>query len=269
MKEVKSELRVINPKVAEEMLKRNISNRRLNIEHIRSLSKQMKDGKWLFDGAPIKFSSAGGLLDGQHRLNAIIRSKTSQKFLILTNIDSEAFKVMDTGRKRTSSDILGIKGYENTGGLSAAIKFILSHKKGLNAIKANDTKSITNTEILEFVEKNPIIIDLYKECAPLYKTFSRILPISIICAYRFLFNEKNVNDAKNFWIGVCTGLNLEEDSPLKALRDKLTYNKINRVEMNRKEKKAYIIKAWVAYRLKKKIKLLRYSPEREKYPEII
>jgi hypothetical protein len=77
---MRTEVREINPTIAKEMLKRNFNNRKLNETHIRNLSNQMKLNNWLFDGTPLKFDKYGRLLDGQHRLNAVIESNKQIKF---------------------------------------------------------------------------------------------------------------------------------------------------------------------------------------------
>ena len=95
----------------------------------------MISGKWLFDGQPIRFDSDGFLLDGQHRLNAIVKSGTSQKFLIIKGLQNETFKVMDTGKNRNGSDALSILGIKYSADIASACRIILNYNDGNYAVK--------------------------------------------------------------------------------------------------------------------------------------
>jgi len=264
---MKTEVREITPTVANEMLKRNINNRKPSESHIGFLSKEMRVGNWKFDGQPLRFSDNGGLLDGQHRLYAIVKSKTTQKFLVLTGINSDAFHVMDTGKQRTGGDVFGINGVQNAKLCAAAVKIIMSHNRGHNA-GAGDSK-ISNTDLWEFFNENRVIEDIVKSSHALYLEFNRVLPLTAIVAFRFLMSEKNVLDSDNFWRSVCSGLALEKDSPERVLRQKLIADKVSKSNLPFREKKAIIFKAWNAYRTKKVVKFLRWNKETEKFPTIL
>lgn len=268
---MKTEIRTITPKVATQMLKRNTGNRKLTESHMRFLSSEMKKGNWLFDGQPIRLTSGGAILDGQHRLNAVVNSGTSQKFLIVSGIPTSSFKVMDTGKVRSGSDVLSIKGYDNYAQLSAAVKFILSHNLGNNSdgSATNGSNKISNSDILNFAEATPGLKDIMRESNSLYKSFNKVLPSSQIGAYKYLFNQKDVVKSKSFWDEVCNGLGLVKGSPAKVLRDRLLKDKIDKTSLPSREKKALVIKAWNAYRQGKDIKFLRWNKESEKFPEII
>ena len=264
---MKSELRLITKSIAEQMLKRNFNNRRITDSHVEFLSQQMIKGQWLFDGQPIRFTTDGRLLDGQHRLSAVVKSDTSQQFLIVTGIESNAFKVMDTGRVRNAGDVLSIEGVSSYTNVAATIKSILNHKSGLNS-KGGESHKTTNTDILNFFNDNKSIEQMVVDNTKLYISFNRVLPLSIISSMMFLMNEKNAVYSESFWKKVCNGTGLEDGSPIKALRDKLINDKLSKTKMTIRDKRAVIIKAWNFYRLDKKIKLLKFDSDREKFPLI-
>lgn len=47
---MKTEVKIINPFTAQEMLKRNNGNRSLSPTHVANLANQMRRGQWIFDG---------------------------------------------------------------------------------------------------------------------------------------------------------------------------------------------------------------------------
>tara|TARA_R110002020_G_scaffold473701_1_gene703349 strand:- start:462 stop:1265 length:804 start_codon:yes stop_codon:yes gene_type:complete len=267
---MKTEVRKITPSIAEEMLKRNVSNRGLNTNHVKGLSKEMIDGNWMFDGQPIRFSENGGLLDGQHRLSAVVKSGLSQEFLILTGISSEAFKVMDSGKTRSGADIFSIDGVTNYALAAASCKLILIHKKGSNRLTDGSERiRISNTSMLSFYNETPTLKKWVSEAGHRRANFSNVLTATEISALSFLMGERNTTDSEMFWDSLCSGLGLLKGSPILALRNKLIKNKLSDLKMTAVYKKAIIIKAWNYYRLSKNITYLNYSSEKESFPTIL
>ena len=84
---MKTEIKEITPDLAFEMLKSNTLNRPLKKSLIEYYASQMKSGQWRLTGQGISISDANELIDGQHRLAAIVKSKTTQKMLIIHNLD--------------------------------------------------------------------------------------------------------------------------------------------------------------------------------------
>ncbi|PHR23599.1 MAG: hypothetical protein COA36_16845 [Desulfotalea sp.] len=261
-----TEVKDVTPKIAREMLSMNEINRNLNDRHVLFLSKEMKNGNWMFDGSPIKFSKDGLLLDGQHRLSAIIRSNTTQKFLIVIGISNDAFKVMDTGKLRSSADALNIKGVPSYTTVAACAKFILNNQKG-RRWAGGDEKTST-TEIITWYENNKEIIELIKDGSRLQSLFSNIMTKAPIASWLYLFGEVDSKDASLFMNKLCTGLDLEINSPIFLLRKRLTEDKINKYKIPMKDKTALMIKAWNYHRLGKTPKFLRFSRNTETFPVI-
>lgn len=243
---MKTEVREVTPNVAKEMLKRNGNNRKISDNHVTFLAKEMTNKNWLFDGSPIKFSEGGLLLDGQHRLSAVVKSNTAQKFLVLTGVDSEAFKVMDTGKNRNAADIMSIKGIEYSAAVAATIRIIIKLKNGIASRGGKNRPS--NTEVLDFYYDNLEISRFIKESQVLYNEFDKVIPLSTIAAFKFLMAERSIVHSEEFWNKLCTGLGLESDSPIKLLRRRLISDKIARSSLPATEKNAIIIKTWNSFR---------------------
>ncbi len=268
---MKTEIRDITPKVAMDMLKRNVSNRKLSKAHANFLAKEMMIGNWTFDGQPIRFSEAGGLLDGQHRLTAIVESDSTQKFLVVTGINSEAFAVMDTGKNRSGGDVFSINGVKNPNSCAAATKIILLHHNGRNSTRGGLKGRVkpSNTDLINYFNEHKDIEQLVADSNNLYLSFQKILSLSVIAGYKYLMAERDVVASEDFWRKVCTGLGLEEGSPIIALRNKLMQDKMSKASLPATEKKAIIFKAWNAYRKGEKVQFLRWNKENESFPELI
>ena len=109
------ELEVITPERALELLELNTLNRPLDQRHIERIATQIKTGKWQFNGDTIKISGDGNIVDGQHRLWAIVEAKKPVETLVVHDVPREAFATIDTiSKPRGGADILalnGVKGY--------------------------------------------------------------------------------------------------------------------------------------------------------------
>lgn len=264
---MKTEVREVTPDVAKQMLKRNGNNRKISDNHVGFLAKEMNNGNWLFDGSPIKFSEGGVLLDGQHRLNAVIKSDTSQKFLVVTGIDSAAFKVMDTGKNRNTADIMSVEGIKYPSDTAAAARIIIKMKKGRASVGGVDKPS--NTEVLDFYYANLEIGRFIKESQILYNEFSKVTPLSTIAAFKFMMAERSITHSEEFWNKLCTGIGLEDGDPIKFLRKKLLTDKINRASLPAAEKNAIIIKTWNAFRRGNTLKRTVAWKKGEKFPKLM
>lgn len=102
-----SEMVTITPAMALKWLENsNIRNRPLSQNHINKLARDMKNGHWKQTHAGIAFDPSGVLLDGQHRLWAIVESETTQSMMVVYNVPKNAVMFIDSGRSRTVVDIL-------------------------------------------------------------------------------------------------------------------------------------------------------------------
>ncbi len=264
---MKTQVRTITPEVAQEMLTKNYNNRKLNKTHVRFLKNQMKNGLWVFDGQPIRFDKSGRLLDGQHRLNAVLESGVSNDFLVVSGLSSDTFEVMDTGKNRSASDVLSMSGAAYSCDISAVAKNVhsINIKHFSHGVKAD---TLTNKQVLRWYDDNKNVEDCIRTADILCKKFNKVISRSDITTFIHLFNERNVIDSEIFMRKLCTGLDLRETSPIYALRNRLISNKVSKYKITKKEKFALIIKSWNSFRKGEDVKRLAFY-ESEKFPVII
>lgn len=140
-----------------EMLERNTLNRPLNDQHVKRISKQIIEGKWRFNGDTIKFSHNKEILDGQHRLWAVIEAKVPIKTAVIYGIEPEAFATIDTLRKpRSGADVLALHGatrYRQY--TSAALQWLLRWQRGIIETYQKPANRIENSDIEMIYRDNP------------------------------------------------------------------------------------------------------------------
>jgi len=116
------EITKITPELASKWLEANFkNNRQIRQARVDAYASDMAAGNWTFTGEAVKFSIDGSLIDGQHRLSAIVASGKSIKMLIVKGVKPAAMTAMDTQMGRTLSNVLAIQSYENPGSLASAI----------------------------------------------------------------------------------------------------------------------------------------------------
>jgi len=98
---------LITPDMASRWLQDgNTANRHLVASYAERLARDMKEGRWVLTHEGIAFDPHGRLLDGQHRLKAIVLAGVAIDMFVWFNITPAALLAINTGRKRTLVDSL-------------------------------------------------------------------------------------------------------------------------------------------------------------------
>ena len=111
---LETELVRITPAMAEQILAQNVElNRRLNNALVARYAADVVNGDWHEANAEtIKIAPDGTLLDGQHRLSAVVESGRTVRFLVVRNVDPAALATVDTGKARSFADVLHMQGHQ-------------------------------------------------------------------------------------------------------------------------------------------------------------
>lgn len=94
------EIELITPEKAAAWLANNAGNRPLRERRAAAYAKAIDDGKWVLTPDPIALGKRGRLLNGQHRLRAIMMASTPVRMAVAYDVPDEAFAVMDAGLPR-------------------------------------------------------------------------------------------------------------------------------------------------------------------------
>ena len=261
----------ITPIVAGELLMLNSRNRPKNQRHVTFLADQMKAGTWEMAADPIRVSESGVLLDGQHRLYAVIESDITQRMVVVRGLEDKTFHVMDTGRMRLAADVLAIGGHANSRLLASVARMIISYKRGNFAnTLANAGRvaglTVTNGEIDAFASQydlQPFVLQ-----AKSWYTAWRIFTGSEYGFFYFILSEVDSAAAFEFLGALSLGADLPADSPIFLLRKKLEQYRlgVKKISITPTEKLGLIFKAWNLYRKDKTATYLNFNKEKEEVP---
>lgn len=263
----------VTPHLAMELMKRNSLNRPLKKRTVALYTQEMKQEAWVFNGDSIRFSKTGRLLDGQHRLAAIIESNTTQIFNIQLGLDDDTFDKMDIGKGRNATDTLAMAGYKNPAALQAAIKIVDLYDRNIlkDSKVLEKVKRMSNSDILEWMEYHKE--ELMKECVERgvkYRSKGPFFGAGTWAAFDYMFSRKDAEASERFLSKLSTGedISTTKEPAIYLLRQKLLNMQLTKgVKVDTTNKYALMIKAWNYYREGKDPKRLYWSPE-EEFPKI-
>ena len=268
----------VTPPVAEGWLEENRSNRPLRDDKIDRYATLMQKGDWMLSPDAIAFDYNGALINGQHRLHALVRSGTTQDMLVIWNLHPRAKQISDVGIKRTAADALAMEGYPNPGDLAAACRLVVLWDDG----RLENCNRYNNVENLEVVRAAAKCANRMQDSIAFAISHKRDLQKlkmdrSAVVFCHFAYTPTFGRRAEEFLDKLATGVGIEDwseggetyKSPVKLLRDRLQKDITSEGSLNRDEKLAYLIKAMNAYCTKEKIKRLRYFKDQgDLFPEL-
>ncbi|HOQ60971.1 MAG TPA: hypothetical protein PKZ08_10145 [Vicinamibacterales bacterium] len=110
----------VGPDLAARWLEGNVRNRRIDQKHVDCLAQEMKAGRWKASHQGIAFDTSGTLVDGQHRLWAILQSGCTIRLAVSFNLPPESIDTIDGGKARTVVDRLVLGGTLGAEGVTKA-----------------------------------------------------------------------------------------------------------------------------------------------------
>ena len=146
------ELETISPALAEIYLARNMEkNRHKRNTKIRTYAQDMKTGHWEIDTPDniISFNVNGELVNGQHRLEAIIESGTSVDRWVWRDVP-ETVHMFDRGTPRSTSDTLQIRGFNRDIATSTTIAMVRKLNEYVYGVSTRWTDDVVGDYLQEF-----------------------------------------------------------------------------------------------------------------------
>jgi hypothetical protein len=255
--EVKVRIATLTPRLAGQLLQRNTHNRSVSTARVDQYAADIRNGNWRMNGEAVKIAHTGQILDGQHRLMAILEADQPIETLFITGLAPEAQETMDQGRSRTLGDVLKLRGEKDYYNLGAATRMVCLYERDGLPFQAPFKAAPTVHEALRTLERNPDLRDSVKLASSLRRT--ALIPVSTIAGVHYLFAIVSADDANDFMTKLLRGENLTADSPIYVLRDRLMVDLQERA-LQPKVKLAFVIRTWNAYQQGEHIKRLMWTP---------
>jgi hypothetical protein len=222
----------ITPKLAIKILENNHDNqRRVRNYIVNSYKEAIISGLWKSsNGESIKFSNKNKLIDGQHRLLAIEKSKKTIYILVITGIEDSNIRTIDNGLKRSLSDVLRLnekaKYKINLNSFSAFINYFhysrqIAKRKDSNITVDNSqirlTYKLSTSQALNLYDNLPNIDNTVAQFTNIYNSkIQKRIPQSIAFLMYYLFNNVNSNVTFTILKTLETGVPFDSDKGAKS-----------------------------------------------------
>lgn len=263
---------VITPALAKLWLQTRKKQRNIYARHIQNLAHKMAIGDWQdLNGDTIVFDRNGNLIDGQHRLYAVIESNIHITSGVLLGVEPTRIFSIDSGNKnRGFKDLLEITGTkENSALIATALKYLYYYRKKV-ARASNNYQIIPSTQELNNLwEKNRTIQNSIPHALPT----KGLLPPSFSIFLHYVCSEIDQKTADDFFHRLSFGTGKDDrhkGCPIAALRRQLLDSLLSRQrKLTLTQKMAITIIAWNNYREGNNTKILRYisrGPRKQKFP---
>lgn len=120
----------VSPEMAQVILHKNTSNRKINIRGLSTRMRDIVDGKWELTGHGIVIAKTGELNDGQHRLWAAMLTGRNIKIPIFYGAQRASVRFIDSGIVRSNADRFHFSGVKNATSVSSIVSRIYAVEHG-------------------------------------------------------------------------------------------------------------------------------------------
>lgn len=271
MEKIGIEIVAVTPDMAREWLGFNTHNRNVRGRVVAGYAADMKNGDWKLNGETVKFAGDGMLLDGQHRLHAVIEADLTVPMLVVRGLDATAQDTMDDGVTRKFSDALRLRGIPSYTSLAAIVRRVALWEAS-GDFMFNTNVHPTKAQLFATLESHPSLRETAKHAEQIARNCG--LPTSIVglCMWMFSKIPGTEEDVEFFFARLADFQGLAKGDPIYELRKAVEQSKSVRGERSVKYLAAITIKAWNAYRKGDTVGLLRFTTggaHPEKFPEPI
>jgi len=203
---------MITPFVAKELLKANVHNRKISGLTVKKYINEMESGEWMLSPQGIGFNDKGELIDGQHRLQAIIDSNITVPILVVTGLPIRTQEKVDRQKKRSLYDVFYLAGYADNRREVQIATFLTLLRRGVT--KYSDYSDSEVRECLECHREsiNKIIIETKAKSGN--RGFGRVGFLGACVLYYEIDRDK----ATDFIRKVISGSMITYDNPAMRLR---------------------------------------------------
>lgn len=244
----------------------NAGNRNLRPRVVTRIAEDIRNGDWQVNGETIKFTDDFHLVDGQHRLAAIVEADTAVQAAIAFGVPADHQVTVDTGAARVLGDVLKLRGETNCNTLASAAR--LGYLLDTEGVAASAV-SPSNQQVIRWLDENSSIKEFStgRSYSSNPRAWTAKAPKSKVMALDYLFSrdcDPILSEA--FWMSVLQGEgeDMYEGNPAFTLRRHLLHaGQSRRRSLPAQLLVAIIIKAWAAYQAGETVKILRWVPRYE------
>jgi hypothetical protein len=255
-----SEIVMVTPSMATLWLTLNTVNRHVRNNKVIQYAVDMLDGNWKLTGEAIKFSVTGRLLDGQHRLQAIVEADVAVPMFVVRGLPDDTQPYMDSGMARLASDNFHMTGEAHPSVLAGAARIGILADRGL-LYRDKKLHGVSHAQVYGWVAANPTVrrsVHYTQSGAP-----KKILLRPSIRAYcHFRFAEVDTDAADEFFGSLGSLVNIPNGSPIHAVDSRLRQLRDKSVAAEVRDLLHMMFRGWNAWRAGRSLQVIQLTPAR-------
>lgn len=262
---IRVDLMTIDAALAKKWLKRNRLNRPIRRARVQHLARALKEGAYSHaNGETLIFSSDHDLMDGQHRLTAVVETGIPITSLVVFGVEPHKRGSIDTGAKRELGDYFGMLGEKNARNLAGAATALYHWERGTFLSYKQGHAFVSFDEAQAFLAAHPG----FQDSVATAKRIKKLLRLSHSAMLHWLFTQKDPELATVWVDTLADGHERPGGAVFITLRERLLRELTVSARISNAEKAVYAIKAWNSARSGRHIKVFKWH-ETEPVPEII
>lgn len=253
-------IQTITPKMAEKMLDGNTHNRKLREHRVIQYAQVLQGGEWELTGDCVVIDEDGVILNGQHRLSAVVTAEMPADMVVLRGIPRKTQDVMDTQMKRSIGDALRLRGDTDVNNLGAAIAWLhrLEYARRTGDIHyATSAQRPSIPRLLSMLDERPDLRESLKLTAAACRELK--MRRGLVSALHYLFSQIDQHEADVFFDRLRTGLDLTANDPIYALRRAMLNDAKSIHRMADYRMAALLIKGWNFWREGRRVSILKWN----------
>jgi hypothetical protein len=251
---VEAKIVTITPAMARKFLARNTHNRPVREARVNAYARLMTGGLWHLNGEAIKVAVDGTILDGQHRLRAVVKSGVTIQTLVVSGLPMEAQETMDSGAKRSTGDVFSLRGEQNAAMLASVARKVWLWDSGDKRFSSKESPS--SPELAALLEQNSGLRRSADIAVRTYHSF-RYIPPSVVGAAHHLASRIAGDEATWFFQRLGDGAELSLRHPILTLRNKAMADKDAKREVTDGRHMAHVMRTWNAVRAGKTLSVIQ------------
>lgn len=262
-------IRTITPEIAREMLTVKVVNRPISRLWVSRYANDMEDKRWKLTPESVILDSNGGVLDGQHRLQAVVDTGISRPFMVVSGVNPELIDVLGIGRMRSASDIIGMMNIDRAVAPAASVLFRYLDIPDRLSWRGDNVRPVPATVITELALEHPGLAN----CVSLGRSIANQLSASratITVAVYLTSLEVPIAHQQEWLDRVQHGDGLDSNSPILVFRNTMRSPRAANVKHSSSRQRfelALYLKAWQMWRDGKTVSARRMR-EPEQMPEV-
>lgn len=261
----------ITPEYAKTILEtQNDSNRPIRSKRVDYYAEMMKKGQWKLNGEPICFDKFGVLVNGQHRLCAVVKANVPIDFLVVHNVEDGSYSTYDNGLNRKTSDSFAYYNIPNSAQVSSVVRkfYLLSINDNINIVDGSlmsaQNAKMSNQDLLNTYSLYSATFQWATNYAAALSNNLKLFTISEIggvISYLVIGLEYDKDLVCGFMDRLFQYKTDKDFNSCKLLRERIVKSSLSKVKLSSRYKQNLLVRAWEHYLTATEVKVLKVQED--------